>query len=101
MTKRIRPLAIVVDSDFGLLSTAVRMAAEARYQVIGRLSPRGLMDLVATLRPELVLLGVPFWDQGWGSLFRTESPETLVFPLDELRLGRLPQLLTARPAEVA
>jgi hypothetical protein len=101
MTTRIRPLAIVIESDFGMLSTAVRTAAEARYQVIGRLSPRGVTDLVTTLRPELVLLGVPFWDQGWGSLFRTESPETLVFPLDELRLGRLPQLLSARPAEVA
>lgn len=98
MTNRIRPLALVIESDFGALSSAVRMAAEARYQVIGRLSPRGLMDLVATLRPELVLLGVPFWGQGWGTLFRTESPESVVFPMD---VDRLPRLLAARPAEVA
>ena len=100
MKKQVRPLAVVIDADFGVMSTAVRVLTKARYQVIGRLSPRGLVETVRSLRPELLLLGVPFWRQGWGSLFRSESPETLVFPMGDaaeeagaLPVERLPGLV--------
>jgi hypothetical protein len=100
MTKLVRPLAIVIDTDFGVLSEAVRITADARHQVIGRLSPRGMMEVIAALQPELVLLGMPFWEQGWGPLFRSASPDTVVFPIGAdpdapgvLRLGRLAALL--------
>jgi len=77
------PLAIVVDSDLGVLSQTVRLLGNARYQALGRLSPRGLMTVVKALQPELLLLGRAFWEQGWGPLLRQASPETVVFPVGQ------------------
>jgi hypothetical protein len=77
------PLAIVVDSDVGVLSQTIRLLGNARYQALGRLSPRGLMSVLKTLQPELLLLGRSFWQQGWGPLLRQASPETVVFPIGE------------------
>jgi hypothetical protein len=77
------PLAIVVDPDVGVLSRTARLLGDSSYQVLGRLSPRGLMVVLKALRPELLLLGRTFWDQGWGPLLREVSPETIVFPIGE------------------
>lgn len=77
------PIAIVVDTDVGQLSSATLTLAKAGYQVIARLSPRGLMELIDTLRPDLLLLGVCFWEQGWAPLFRSASPDSVLFPFGE------------------
>ena len=77
------PLAIVVDSDLDVLTQTHRLLGRARYQVLGRPSPRGLMVVLKTLRPELLLLSRTFWHQGWGPILRQASPETVVFPIGE------------------
>lgn len=78
-----RPIAVVVDNDIGLLARATELLGKARYQVLGRLSPRGLLETLTALRPEILLLGVNFWDQGWGPVLRSASPDTVVFPLSD------------------
>ena len=79
----VQPLAIVIDPDLGLLSRATRVLSGARYQILTRLSPAGLPHVVRTLRPELILLGLSFWDQGWGPLLGSASPETVVLPFGD------------------
>ena len=79
----VAPVAIVIDSDLGVLSRAERALKTARYQALSRLSPSGLLDVLRAVRPELILLGLPFWDEGWGPVLRSASPETVVFPLGD------------------
>ena len=77
------PIALIADHDVGLLKEATRLLREAEYQVLARLSPRGLLEIAEILRPELLLLGISFWHAGWASLFRSASPDTLIFPFGE------------------
>jgi len=76
-----RPLALVIDPDPGFLSRAASCLSRAGYQARERLSPAGLRDFTSALRPELILLGTPFWERGWAQVFRTYSPESVVFPV--------------------
>lgn len=101
------PLALVIDYDFGFLGRAALAVARSGYQVSARLSPRGLRDFTGILRPELILLGLPFWEQGWAHVLRTYSPDSIVYPIASQSddpgvadLARLPDLLGAlRPEE--
>lgn len=101
--RAVPPLALVIDYDFGFLGRATSTLARAGFQVSARLSPRGLRDFLVALRPELILLGVPFWEQGWGHVLRGDSPESIVYPVAPRSddpavadLRRLPALLGVR-----
>lgn len=77
----VRPLALVIDHDFGFLGRAAASVYRAGYQVSARLSPRGLGEFTRILRPDLILLGLPFWEQGWAPVLRSFSPDTLLYPI--------------------
>lgn len=92
------PLALVIDHDFGFLGRAVELLGRSGFQVHARLSPSGLREFTSALRPDVILLGLPFWEQGWAPVLRRQSPESIVFPVaaDADDLNRLSLLL--RPA---
>lgn len=96
-----RPLALIIDPDVGFLHHAASSLQKAGYQVRERRSPEGLREFTGALRPELILLGSPFWERGWAQVFRSYSPESVVFPVAPYSdspgvadLRRLPVLLS-------
>jgi hypothetical protein len=99
-------MALIIDQDFGFLDHAASRLLRAGYQVRTRLSPSGLRTFISSLRPEVILLGVPFWELGWAAVLRSCSPDSIVFPVAPQSgdpgvadLHRLPSLLTAsRPS---
>ena len=100
------PVALLVESDLGVLSEAQQILWSGRYQTIARLSPEGLSELARALHPELILVGEDFWHRGWGTLFRAFSPDSLVFPIGisegrngVLSLHRLSSLLSRESAK--
>lgn len=107
------PLALVIDYDFGFLGRAADSVSRAGYQVSARLSPRGLQEFTSILRPDVILLGLPFWEQGWGHVLRSYSPDSILYPIAPRAdapgiadLVRLPELLavsrtTAEPGSYA
>ncbi|MBV8880519.1 MAG: hypothetical protein JO332_11175 [Planctomycetaceae bacterium] len=102
------PLALVIDHDYGFLGQATSILENAGYQVRAVLSPQGLRDFARILRPELILVGLPFWEDGWGRLLRSYAPDSLVFPTASRSdapgvagLDRLPGLLGAERSSSA
>lgn len=100
------PVALLVESDLGVLSEAEQILRLGRYQTVARLSPEGLSEVAGALCPELILVGEDFWRRGWGTLFRAFSPDSLVFPIGSsdgtigaLSLHRLSSLVTRHSAE--
>ncbi|HZE98881.1 MAG TPA: hypothetical protein VE981_17870 [Planctomycetota bacterium] len=77
----VAPLALIIDHDFGFLSEAASALSRAGFQVSARLSPRGLAEFLSACRPDVILLGLSFWDQGWGDVLRSFSPDSIVYPV--------------------
>jgi len=84
--------ALVIDPDPRVLADAVRVLAHKGFHVAGRITPDDAVEYVRRARPDVVLLGLPFWEQGWGPEFLAAAPETVVIPI----VGN-----AAEPAEVA
>ncbi len=97
------PLALVIDQDFGFLGRAVELLTRTGFQVRARLSPNGIRDYTRSLRPDVILLGTVFWEQGWAPVLRSLSPESVVFPVSAEGddLGRLLPLLRPPASEEA
>ena len=77
-----KPLrALVIDPDAGALTDAVRHLVRKGFHVAGRMTPVDSLEYVRRARPNLVLLGRTFWDQGWGPEILAASPETVVMPV--------------------
>ena len=72
--------ALVIDADPGVLADVVRVLAPKGFHVATRLSPDDALDYVRRSKPNVVLLGVPYWDQGWGAKVVAASPGTVVVP---------------------
>jgi hypothetical protein len=73
--------ALVIDPDLRALTTAVRTLAHQGFHVAGRITPDDSLDYIRRARPNVVLLGAPFWGEDWASRIRTASPRTVVVPL--------------------
>ena len=73
--------ALVIDPDPRVLANAVRVLAHKGIHVAGRITPDDSLDYVKRARPDVVLLGLGYWEQGWGSEILAVSPETVVIPV--------------------
>ncbi|HZE98885.1 MAG TPA: hypothetical protein VE981_17890 [Planctomycetota bacterium] len=73
--------ALVIDSDPRVLANIVHVLAHTGFHVATRLGPDDSLNYVRRSRPDVVLLGLPFWEQGWGSDILAASPDTVVIPV--------------------
>jgi hypothetical protein len=73
--------ALVIDPDPRVLANAVRVLAHKGIHVAGRITPEDSLDYVRRAAPDVVLLGLTFWEAGWGPEFLAASPETVVIPI--------------------
>ena len=88
--------ALVIDHDAHALAQVSDLLTRKGFRVSARATPGDALDYVRRARPDLVLLGSRFWENGWGVLLRSLAPQTPVFPTVEpdgrrnlQRLGRL------------
>jgi len=72
--------ALVIDPDPATL-TRIAGLLDHGFRISTRLSPRDAMDYVARARPDVVLLGIDYWQDGWASEILAASPETVVVPV--------------------
>jgi hypothetical protein len=73
--------ALVIDPDARALTDAVRLLTRRGFHVAGRITPVDSLEYVRRARPDVVLLGLPFWEEGWGTEILGVSPETVVLPI--------------------
>ena len=73
--------ALVIDPDPRVLADAVRALVRQGIHVAGRTTPEDSLEYVRRARPNVVLLGRPFWEQGWRAEILGASPATLVLPI--------------------
>jgi len=72
--------ALVIDPDPATL-TRIAGLLDHGFRISTRLSPADAMEYVARARPHVVLLGIDYWQDGWGSEILAASPETVVVPV--------------------
>lgn len=72
--------ALVIDPDPATL-TRIAGLLDHGFRISTRLSPRDSLGYIARAKPDVVLLGVAFWKDGWGSEILAASPETVVLPV--------------------
>ena len=75
--------ALVIDPDPHVLANAVRMLAQKGIHVAARITPDDSLDYVKRARPNVVLLGRGFWNEGWRTEILAASPQTVVLPVHE------------------
>jgi len=75
--------ALVVDPNLGILADLVRPLTLKGFRVAARTTTDDVLDYVRRSRPELVLLGRPFWQAGWAPQILAASPGTVVAPAPE------------------
>ena len=73
--------ALVIDPDPNVLANIVQVLAHKGFHVATRLTPDDSLNYVRRSRPEVVLLGLPFWEEGWSSEILAASPKTVVMPI--------------------
>jgi len=73
--------ALVIDPNPRVLSNAVRVLSHKGIHVAGRLTPDDSLDYVRRAQPDVVLLGLTFWEEGWGPEILAVAPETVVIPI--------------------
>lgn len=73
--------ALVIDPDPTVLANIVHVLAHKGFHVATRLTPDDSLNYVRRSRPEVVLLALPFWEEGWSSEILAASPETVVIPV--------------------
>ena len=74
-----KPLqALVMDANLKVLADLVRPLTLKGFRVAARTSPEGVLDYVRRSRPQLVLLGRTFWQEGWAPEILAASPGTVV-----------------------
>lgn len=79
MTKNL--LALVINPDLNVLGDLVRPLSLKGFRIAARPTPEDALDYVRRSRPDLVLLGSPFWQEGWGKKILAASPGTMVVPV--------------------
>lgn len=76
-----RPLrALVLDPDPRAFADVVATLAPKGFHVAARLAPDDSLDYVRRTRPNVVLLGRPYWEDGWMARIQAASPGTVVVP---------------------
>jgi hypothetical protein len=80
MTRK-HPRALVIDRNLGVLAHLVRPLALKGFRIAARPTPEDALDYVRRSRPELVLLGQPYWRDGWITQIQAASPGTVVVPV--------------------
>ena len=73
--------ALVMDPDPQVVAGAVRLLVQKGFHVAGRITPVDSLEYVRRARPDVVLLGLPFWEEGWGTKIQGASPKTVVLPI--------------------
>jgi hypothetical protein len=79
--------ALVMDPEPRVLADAVRVLARKGFHVAGRVTTDDSLEYIRRARPDLVLLGRPFWEQGWGHEILAVSPETVVLPIKSAKVA--------------
>lgn len=72
--------AVVIDADPTTLSRVAGLLDHG-FRISTRLSPRDSLEYVARTKPDVVLLGLDYWREGWGPEILAASPETVVLPV--------------------
>lgn len=75
------PRALLIDTNLKALSELVRPLAQKGFRIAARPSPEGAIDYIRRSRPDLVLLGARFWQEGLGREILAASPGTVVVPV--------------------
>lgn len=73
--------ALVIDPDPTVLTRVVRTLGHPGLRIAARLSPEDALEYVERSRPDIVLLGIRYWEDGWGPEILAVSPDTVVFPV--------------------
>ena len=72
---------LVIDPNPDALGEIVQVLAEDGFHIAGRISPVGSLEYLRRARPAVVLLALPFWEEGWGAEILEASPESVVVPV--------------------
>ncbi|MBV8880518.1 MAG: hypothetical protein JO332_11170 [Planctomycetaceae bacterium] len=80
--------ALVIESDPAALARIAGLLDHKGFRIAARPSPDDSLDYVARTRPDVVLLGIDYWNQGWDSRILAASPATVVFPVLEATESR-------------
>jgi len=73
--------ALVIDPDPSVLSRIAGTLAHSGLRIATRLSPEDALEYVARSRPDVVLLGIAYWQDGWGAEILAASPASVVLPV--------------------
>jgi hypothetical protein len=73
--------ALVIDPDPSVLSRVAGTLGHHGLRIAARLSPEESLDYIARSRPDVILLGLAFWQDGWSSEILAASPGSVVIPV--------------------
>ncbi len=73
--------ALVIDPDPAALARIARTLGHHGLRIAVRRSPEDALEYVGRSRPDVVLLNIGYWEDGWGSEILAISPDTVVFPV--------------------
>lgn len=73
--------ALVIDSDPRVLADVARTLTHRGFRIAVHRSAVDALDYVRRARPDLVLLGVSLWQEGWATEILAIAPETVVVPV--------------------
>lgn len=73
--------ALAIDENRDVLANIAHILAHQGFRIAARTSPADSLDYVRRARPEIVLLGMSFWKEGWGIEILEASPESVVIPV--------------------
>lgn len=79
LTKSLSALAI--DGDRDVLANIAHLLAHQGFRIATRTTPEDSLDYVRRARPDIVLLGISFWKEGWGVEILDASPDSVVIPV--------------------
>lgn len=73
--------ALIIDPDPRVLANVAHVLAHRGFRITARRSAEEAIDYVRRSRPDVVLLGVALWEEGWGTQILAAAPETVVVPV--------------------
>ena len=79
MTKTL--LALIINPNLKVLGDLVRPLSLKGFRIAARPAPEDALEYVRRARPDLVLLGAPYWQEGWARRIVDASPATVVVPV--------------------